>query len=253
MKYRTISWFKYMLKARHSGGHGIHSPFLFRLITDVIEDKKQLPDIQLIRNIEKVVLKMLKKPFDKDLVTAFQLTGDEAIPSKKWFKKIDIPLPYAKVIFRLIKNFQPTEIAFIGPTLGITIAVVASASPESTISYLFELPFIYELIRKNLDEKNFGRIDYCEDDRLPDRQYDFIIVNYPDNQELTNRYVRYVLEDDSDGKVLIIRGIHSSREMKVLWEKLQSSQQVNVTLDLFEIGIVFIRKASQKENFVLRY
>ena len=39
MKYCTRKWIAYLFTARHREGHGIHSPFLFRLITEVIENK----------------------------------------------------------------------------------------------------------------------------------------------------------------------------------------------------------------------
>ena len=48
MKFRIARKINYIKNARHRHGHGIHSPWLFRLITEVIEDKKRLPEYKII-------------------------------------------------------------------------------------------------------------------------------------------------------------------------------------------------------------
>jgi hypothetical protein len=53
--------------------------------------------------------------------------------------------------------------------------------------------------------------------------------------------------------VLIYENIYGSPETENIWKQIKSHKKVTVTLDLYRIGIVFFRKESSKENFILKY
>ncbi len=41
--------------------------------------------------------------------------------------------------------------------------------------------------------------------------------------------------------------------MKDAWTQIKAHPEVSVTIDLFQIGLVFVRKAQAKEDFVIRF
>jgi hypothetical protein len=47
--------------------------------------------------------------------------------------------------------------------------------------------------------------------------------------------------------------IRWSDEMTLAWEKIKNHPKVNVTIDLYSMGVVFFRKEQEKEHFVLRF
>jgi hypothetical protein len=41
--------------------------------------------------------------------------------------------------------------------------------------------------------------------------------------------------------------------MAEAWEIIKAHERVSVTIDLFQIGIVFLREGQAKQDFVIRY
>jgi hypothetical protein len=53
--------------------------------------------------------------------------------------------------------------------------------------------------------------------------------------------------------VLVLDDIHWSRGMEEAWEQVKAHPRVTVTIDLYNMGLVFLRSEQAKEHFVLRY
>jgi hypothetical protein len=67
-------------------------------------------------------------------------------------------------------------------------------------------------------------------------------------------YFQLLLQKATEDSVLIFDDIHWSEEMEKAWEEIKQHPSVTLTIDLFFIGLVFIRKAQkEKEHFIIRY
>jgi hypothetical protein len=53
--------------------------------------------------------------------------------------------------------------------------------------------------------------------------------------------------------VLVFDDIHWSRDMSEAWDAIKAHPEVTVTIDLYDMGLVFLRKEQAPEHFVLRY
>ena len=53
--------------------------------------------------------------------------------------------------------------------------------------------------------------------------------------------------------IFIFDDIHWSQEMEEAWQIIKQHPQVKVTIDIFFMGIVFLKKELQKEDFRMRY
>ncbi|MBE6302580.1 MAG: hypothetical protein E7089_01425 [Bacteroidales bacterium] len=56
----------------------------------------------------------------------------------------------------------------------------------------------------------------------------------------------------SADSVIIIDGIHRSREMKDLWHAIKQNAAVAVTFDLYSMGILFFDKSYKKQHYTLK-
>lgn len=252
MKFRTISRLIYLKRARHRRGHGIHSPFLFRLITEVVESRKRLPEYTIFKGLKNKVLNLLDD-FQNPLLTEIyhQLNLHPSKP-RKLYKKVELPLRYGKVVFRLIRYFKPSTIINYGPTFGVNLAVMALANNDSIIYQSISDP-AYKLISKELiKDSAISNIQFVTENSVPEANPEFIMINYSDNPILSRSVVQKYLRMHGDDRVLIIRGIHESQEMETIWQEMIVNESVRVSLDLFEIGIALFRKGLQKENFILK-
>jgi len=53
--------------------------------------------------------------------------------------------------------------------------------------------------------------------------------------------------------VFVIRGIHYSKAMKNLWERLKADDRVGITFDLYDVGILFFDKTKIKQHYIVNF
>ena len=253
MNFHVISRLIYLRNARHRGGHGIHSPFLFRLITTVIEDKKKYPEYEIFEKLQKKTIKYLNNESYIILPDVIYKSGNKFLKPRKIYKKTELPLQYAKCVFRLIREFKPATLIHYGPTLGINLAVMALANPETTV-YQSGNNAVYNFFTSDLlNDLELHNLNLLPENSVPTGVPEFVLIDYPDNPELARNLIQLYAANHGEDDVLIIRGIHQSQEMETLWQEIVVDIRVKVTLDLFGIGIVLFRKRSQKEAFILQF
>jgi predicted O-methyltransferase YrrM len=55
------------------------------------------------------------------------------------------------------------------------------------------------------------------------------------------------------GTVVIIDDINYSPGMTEAWNLIKKHEKVSVTVDIFRMGIVFFRKGTARQNYIIRY
>ena len=53
--------------------------------------------------------------------------------------------------------------------------------------------------------------------------------------------------------VVIIPHIHASKEAETKWKSLLEEKSIRISMDLFFVGLIFFRKESTKQDFLLRF
>ena len=253
MKFRTIRRLVYLKKARHRRGHGIHSPFLFQLITNVVEDRKKLPEYKYLNKLKIKALKLLSN-FSETLTSdIYQQFNLPPLRPRRLYKKVELPLRYCRVLFRLVREFKPRATINYGPALGINLAAISLADSDSIVYQINDVP-VYELFSKELlKDSSISNIYFFPENSVFSVTPEFLIVNYPDDSDKSRSILQNCLNLHGDNDVLIIRGIHESKTMENIWRELITNESVRVTLDFFEIGIALFHKGLQKENFIHRF
>ena len=253
MKFRTISRINYLKRARHRRGFGIHSPFLFRLITTDVEGRSNNPEYKNFKQIKKEAIGLLRGTMSPEIESLFQQYNLPVSKSDKLYRKIELPLRYSKAVYRLIKYFQPTNIFYYGPTLGVSLVIASLASPKSTVYPIDENPNFQSFAGQLIAKSNEMSIKYLCEGPPPLAKAEFCFVNYPFDPVFSRKIIQKRIAEHGMDDVLIIRGIHESKEMEDCWAELTTSLEVRISLDLFEIGIILFRKGLQKESFVLKF
>jgi hypothetical protein len=158
-------------------------------------------------------------------------------------------------MFRLINEFKPEEIAVFGPTTGLNLLYASTADSRLPVRFFNEnsseidiTPFIKEYGLSNVDV-----IDGDKYSRFSDNRSVFTLVNYPFSAKKSLAVVNDFMIAAKNDSVILLRGIHSSKEMGEVWSDIKLNKKIRVSLELFDIGIGIVREKSQKENFVLRF
>lgn len=241
--------------------HGVHSPFVYDLITEVFENKTPY---YCYEEIEK--RRFLLEKSDKTIqVTDFG--AGSHVNNNKTRKVSDIaknaakPKKFAQLLFRLVNRFQPQNIVELGTSLGLTSLYLANANTKSKL-YTFEgCPETAQIARGIFQkypchniEQIIGNFDQTYLEFLErSLTIDFAFFDGNHRKEPTLRYFYDSLPFKTESSVFIFDDIHWSDEMREAWEEIKKHPEVTVTIDLFFIGLVFFKKDQAKEDFVIKF
>lgn len=241
--------------------HGVHSPFVYYLIDEVIYDyspKKYELEIETLRSSLKRDERMIRVT---DLGAGSMLNTQPEKSIKDIATNALKPPRIAKLIARLATFFRPDTIIELGTCLGVTTSYLAKASPFSKIITVEGCPETAEVARGNFNklslqsiELRVGDFDVVLPQILAEQsEVDFLFIDGNHRKEATLAYFYACLPKVHEGTVLIFDDIYWSQGMKEAWKEIKNHPQVTVTVDLFYIGLVFFKTDQQKEDFKVRF
>ncbi len=256
-----IKYFKYWFSAKNA--HGIHSPFVFSLYNEVINKKGSYYSFDKIEQLRKKLLASTKEIEVTDLgagQSGKRSIGEIASRSAKSPK-------YCELLLRIAYHFKPASILELGTSLGISTAYLASADPKTKVVTIEGCPNTATEAKNNFQSLGLTNIESITgnfDNVLPVALHQPLPIAIGTNCQLvfidgnhrkqpTLNYFTRILDHANNDAVLIFDDIHWSGEMEEAWEEIKAHPQVTVTIDLFFLGLVFLRKEQAKENFTLRF
>lgn len=165
------------------------------------------------------------------------------------------------MLYRLAVHIMPAVTLELGTSLGLTAAYFALANKKGKVYTVEGDPETRKIATENFNFMNIENVISLEgnfDTVLPDfcRNVEYIDLAYIDGnhrKEPTIRYVKEILPKLKNGSCLILDDIYWSKEMTEAWQEIISWPEFQVSIDLFEIGILFIRKEQEKQNFRIRF
>ena len=240
--------------------HGLHSPFVYRLVDEVIYDKKEYP---AYKSIEKERDKLLA---NDRFITITDLGAGSHVNNNKQKKISDItlnalkPPKLAKLLYRLAAFSKPTNITELGTCLGITTLYLQAAAPESKVYTLEGCPQTARVAKEVFAKAGANNIKVITgnfDDTLPDvisglDKLDFVYIDGNHQRDATLKYFEWCLPKVHENTLLIFDDIYWSGGMKEAWSQIIANPQVTATVDLFWIGLVFFKPGQAKEDFKIR-
>jgi predicted O-methyltransferase YrrM len=258
MFFRIIEYVKYYFKA--GSAYAIHAPFTYDFYRKVIRSKQKLPE--RLKEIEKQRNALLRSG-DTIYVTDY---GTGAGKERKDRKISQIARSYANnkrdafLIYRIIQFARPATILELGTSLGITTMYMAKANSEAIIYSIEGCPGTARLARQNFDGAGLninliiGNIDTFLPELLEkELSLDFVFFDANHTKEATLKYYDLCLQKANEKTIFVFDDIYWSPGMKEAWQTIISSPQVSVSIDLYKMGIVFFKKNTAKQHFVLKY
>lgn len=258
---RTIKYLKYIFLAKHRKGHGIHSPFIFHLVSKVFRNKT---DYDVVCSIEKVRKKLRS---DHRSINVNDLGSGKDKRTTKIRKVSEIarysPVPskYGQLLSNLASEFGKPMIVELGTSFGISTMYLASGSPESVVYTIEGSGEIAEIARRNIAEtglKNITSLTGSFDEMLPEVfknsvKPGLVFIDGDHRKEPLLRYFRRIAEGSDNNTVIVIDDIYYSQEMQDAWDEIRNDEKVSVTVDIFRMGIVFFRKGITPQNYIVRH
>jgi len=244
----AMNFLKYWSKAKTR--HGIHSPFVYRLLDEVIYDfhaKKVYQEIEQLRNNLRQDECWIR---NAETAALYHVT-----------KKVSTPAKLAQLLYRLVADLNPRTIIELGTSPGITTAYLAKAAPGARHVSIMENSEALTIAKENLQKLNIYNTELLSgnvDELLPIlfegiSELDFILIDGNHSSESILNYFKSCLPKMSNHSMMVFEDIYRNREMRSAWQEIKSNPEVSVTIDLFWIGLVFVRRAQSKEDFKIRF
>jgi predicted O-methyltransferase YrrM len=257
-----LKYIQYLLKAENGKGHGVHSPFVYSFIKEVLNKKANNP---LIADIEK---QRVALEHENELVEVWDRgagsrQNNSTKRSVQQIAKAALkPKKYSQLLYKIIAYYKPDAILEMGTSLGITTCYLAVANKNAQVVTMEGAPNVAAIARKTFDVVGVKNIQILEGDFDQTlgaylqgvSQLGVAYVDGNHRYDPTMRYFEQLLSKSNEGTVLIFDDIHWSAEMEKAWDEIKAHPSVTLTIDLFFIGLVFVRKAQkEKEHFIIRY
>ena len=260
--------FSYLKFLWHSTNqHGVHSPFVFNLVTKCYYDRKNYPEYKQLKSYRKSLLANHHTLEVTDFGAGSRVFTSNTRAISKIAKTAGISAKRAKLLFRITRYFQPTTILEIGTSLGLATSALALGNPKAKITSLEGCPETQKQAKVHLQKQisNFQNIAFENTEfesyfktlkpetlNLKPETFDLVYFDGNHTQEATLRYVGLLLPTVTNDTVWIFDDIHWSVDMEAAWEAIKNHPKVTVTIDTFQWGLVFFRTEQEKEHFTIR-
>ena len=257
MAHLIIEYLKFITKS--SNQHGVHSPFVYSLVTKCFYKKTDDRSLKSFSKIKQQLI--INKTFIK--VTDFG-AGSKVFRSKnrevtRIAEVAGISDKKANLLIRLIQYFKPENILEIGTSLGLGTTAIKIGNRDSKITTLEGCPETSKIAQELFKKNNLKKINIIVGnfkETLPKvvkgQKFNFIYFDGNHNKKATLNYFNACLQTITNNSVWIFDDIYWNKEMKSAWSEIKKHQKVIVTIDIFHWGIVFFRKEQEKEHFKIR-
>jgi len=258
----AFRFLNYYIQASNSRGHGIHSPFVYQFVTDVLNDEQDYPEYGKIEQVKNKMLqdgRLLESidfgagaEIDASAVKKISAIARKSVSSKK----------FGRLLFRIAKYYSAETIIELGSSLGISTAYLASASPASHMVTIEGSAALALVARENFDFlglHNIVQVNGQFDEKLnevissnPAAGLIFIDGNHRKKPVLD--YFEQFMNKKHMNAIIIFHDIHWSKEMEEAWIIIQQDHRVKMTIDIFSAGLIFFREELKvKQHFIIRF
>jgi hypothetical protein len=191
----ALARFRHGLKAKNR--HGLHSPFVYRLVDEVIYDFS-----------EKKVYQQIQK-------------------NRTPAKKLDAT---DKLLYRIVADALPAEVWVMGKYAPADLAILQAAAPAVQV------------------KENTGAV------KLKETPVPCVIfIDAQRNPQTSIDHFNRILPKANDGTLIIVRNIHQNMFAKAVWDVMRSHQKITASVDLFYMGLLYIRHGQVKEDFWIKF
>ncbi len=284
--FQVLAYIKFLFSS--SNQHGVHSPFVYNLITQCFYDELlKTKKLNFFKRLLLVVVQKENKPplipenynpkaikenvypliqaYKNDLlnnknfinVTDFG-AGSRVFKSNKRqisqiVKTASINIKRAELLAKLIVYFNIKSVLELGTSLGMATATMSFNNPKTKITTIEGCPETAKIAQSQFKKYNFQNItsivsDFSSFLLINNTNYHLIYIDGNHQKEATLSYFKSLLKNVQPSTIFIFDDIHWSKEMEEAWEQIKKHNKVTLTLDTFFWGFVFFRTENKHQE-----
>ncbi len=239
--------------------HGVHSPFVYHLVTKCFNVKINPSKMVAVNKIRKSLYSNHKSITITDFGKGSAVFKNNERKVSDIAKIAGISKKRSALLIRVIDYFNPKKILEIGTSVGLGASVLSIGNPEADIVTLEGCENTAQVAKKLFKTNHLDKIQLVVGnfkDTLPsvvkDKQFDLIYFDGNHQKNATLDYFNLCLETVHNDSIFIFDDINWSSEMQLAWEEIKNNPKVTMTINTFYWGFVFFRREQEKQHFTIR-
>ena len=257
MLFQVIYYIKFLVQSTNQ--HGVHSPFVYELITKCFYDSAPKPWYKIIKHYKKELLNNHTTITIQDFGAGSRTLQNNHRKIADIAKKAGISLQRAKLLGRIVSYCNANTMLEIGTSLGIATAASSFSQPKSNIITLEGCANTATIAKKAFEKYKLSNIEIVIGnfkETLPkvlkNNTFDLIYFDGNHQKNATIQYFEQCLPHTHNDTVFVFDDIYWSKGMREAWLYIKEHRAVTVSIDTFYWGIIFFRKEQPKQHFTIR-
>lgn len=211
-------------RLKNRKGFGVHSPFAYGIITEVIEEKIPYYAYQTMQRV--------------------------------YHKQAPIPFKVACLLLRLSNRFACRNIVEIGCDGGYTLlplalvdsrnALTTVASPEAEKQTRQHLQFFKNQLRQVSFVSSLTELS-------PDIKADMLVINSLPAGTSATELFEWTKQHLSPNGIFFVHGIQPRRQLEELWDSVCDADDIEITMDLYDYGLAIRRPRFFKQHYIVSF
>ena len=236
--------------------HGVHSPFVFEMLTKCFYDKKKYDAYKTIKTYKKTLTKNKTIINITDFGAGSHVFKTNQRQVKALAKHVGISKKRGELLYRLCKHYNVKKALEFGTSLGLGTCSLALGSQHVTT--VEGCPETAKIAQQYFKKFKLNNIQLIQDNfekviNQLKTKFDLIYIDGNHQELATLHYFEQLIPLSHNDTLFIFDDIHWSKGMENAWQTIYNDKRVTVSIDTFQWGIVSLRKEQQKEHFVIRF
>ena len=256
MMFQIQAYLKFLW--RSTNAHGVHSPFLYRLLTECLYDRTSYPEYEQLKSYRDELLHDATVIEVTDMGAGSRRFKANTRKVSQMARTAGSSLKRMQWLFRWVRYSQPKSILELGTSLGLGTYAMAMGHASASIITVEGCPNLSNHTALRLTAVNQLQVDLRSAtfqsalESLSGSTFDLIVLDGHHDGDATLTYMESLFDMVHEDSVIIIDDIHWSKDMAIAWKQLKADSRVRQSMDTFYCGWLFFKTAQAREHFHIR-
>lgn len=252
--YRIKSFLKFYSRAVTE--YNIQSPFLYDFVQHILDTKKEYYVFKFIENHRKSLLKSSLTVTNVDFGARKNGHEIDKLKVSDIARKSLSSSLQCRMLFQIIDHFACKNILELGTSLGISSAYMAAVCLSGRVTTCEGNPDVADLAHDFHKKMGFHQISILKgpfEQTLPtfimtSDPLDFVYIDGHHSEKPTLEYFELIISKCHNESIIVFDDIYWSPGMTRAWYNICQHPQVTLSIDLYDMGIIFLRKELSKQH-----
>lgn len=237
------------------------APFLRQLYAEALQGRPTLPQADAIERFRRKISyhRAQITVTDHGAGSHNRGGGIKQVPIGRLARRAACSRSKGERLLRLTRFLQPERMLELGTHLGFSALYQLTGAPQAQLITLEGAGSLAYLAQQHLGRFGFDveiKLGTFEDSLaaidLPAYRPDYIYLDGNHRYTPTLHYFHLIAPHASDGAAMVLDDIYWSAEMTRAWQEIIAHPEVTLSLDLYHLGLCFLRRPEPKSHWILR-